>query len=190
VPVTCSDAHFASLRYLQIFNSPPLLFKSSRINTYELCPITSALTPFKINTSGSVHSKALYPPLKSTLLKNRGGGYQLLLTRHATKHVYPERPSGAEGPLLNPARIPVLFTLKHEGRSNAKKDIASTFRRADVQTCFRASPAANPRCRPSCPRAGSTSAPAPESPSRSAGSPHSPVRPARDPSCPAGSGSS
>jgi len=71
---------------------PPRLSKSFRINTYETCPIISALTTFRINTYGSVHSKALYPPLESTLMKNRGGGIQLLLIRHATKHVYPEGP--------------------------------------------------------------------------------------------------
>src|SRR6266568_4410626 len=32
------------------------------------------LTPFRINTSGSVHSKQLYLPLESTLMKRGGGG--------------------------------------------------------------------------------------------------------------------
>jgi len=35
----------------------------------------------------------------NTYEKHRGWGL-LLLTRHATKHVYPERPSGVAGPLL------------------------------------------------------------------------------------------
>jgi hypothetical protein len=34
---------------------------------------------FKINTYRSVHSKGLYLPLESTLMKNRGVGVQLLL---------------------------------------------------------------------------------------------------------------
>ena len=79
--------------FRRVDNPSISFFKPFRINTCKRCPIISALTPFRINTSGSVDSEALYPPLKSTLMKNRGGGIQLLLTRHATKHVYPERPS-------------------------------------------------------------------------------------------------
>src|SRR6266436_8071915 len=40
------------------------------------------LSPFRINTSGSVDSKQLYLSLESTLMKNRGRGGQLLLTRN------------------------------------------------------------------------------------------------------------
>jgi hypothetical protein len=38
-----------------------------------------------------------------TLTKNRGVGL-LWLTRHPTNRVCPERPSRAEGPLLNPTK--------------------------------------------------------------------------------------
>ena len=87
-----SDVHSASrmaIRDIHTFqhsSSRPLLLKLFRTNTYEACPIMSALTPFKMNTSGSVHSKAFYPPLKSTLMKNRGVGCQLLLTRSRKMH--------------------------------------------------------------------------------------------------------
>ena len=43
------------------------------------------LSPFRINTSGSVHSKQLYSPLESTLMKKEGRGGQLLLTRNPKK---------------------------------------------------------------------------------------------------------
>src|SRR6266699_3642821 len=52
------------------------------------------LTPFRINTSGSVHSKQLYLPLESTLMKKGGRGDQLLLTRNTKEDFSPERPSG------------------------------------------------------------------------------------------------
>ncbi len=44
-------------------------------------------------------------------MKNTGRGVESWLTGHTTKHVYPERPSGAEGPLLNPIRISVTLAL-------------------------------------------------------------------------------
>jgi hypothetical protein len=69
---------------------PPLLFKPFKTNTYEACPIISALTPFRINTSGSVHSKALYPLLKSTLLKNRGRGWPVIVNQKSGKDFCPE----------------------------------------------------------------------------------------------------
>src|SRR5712691_5646539 len=68
----------------------------------------SALTPFRINTSGSVDSKAFYPPLKSTLMKNRGG--QLLLTRNPKKDFYPEEHRD-EGSLLLFVAQPFLTVL-------------------------------------------------------------------------------
>src|SRR5258708_37910935 len=37
-------------------------------------------------------------------MKKGGGGGLLWLTRHPTKGVCPERPSGVEGPLLNPTK--------------------------------------------------------------------------------------
>src|SRR6266481_4742654 len=40
------------------------------------------LSPFRINTSGSVDSKQLYLSLESTVMKNRRRGGQLLLTRN------------------------------------------------------------------------------------------------------------
>jgi hypothetical protein len=92
--------HFSNSRHLSLAFRPLSVSKPFRTNTYETCPIISALTPFRMNTSGSVHSKALYPPLKSTLLKNRGGGTQLLLTRNAKKHFYPEGTIGSEGSLF------------------------------------------------------------------------------------------
>ncbi len=86
---------------------------SFRMNTY-FVRFWRHLSPFRINTYGSVHSKQLYPPLESTLMKNGGRGVQLLLTRfpmteicpeehrnegslfNARKHFYPERPSGVK----------------------------------------------------------------------------------------------
>ena len=43
------------------------------------------LSPFRINTSGSVHSKQLYLHLESTLMKKGGRGVQSLLTRNPKK---------------------------------------------------------------------------------------------------------
>ncbi len=60
--------------------------KLFRTNTYETRPIMSALTPFRMNTYGSVDSKEFYPPLKSTLMKNGGRGCPLLLTRSRRMH--------------------------------------------------------------------------------------------------------
>src|SRR5258708_1796683 len=54
------------------------------------------LSAFRMNPSGSVHSKQLYLPLESTLMKNRGRGGQLWLTRNCKNDshlkVHPERP--------------------------------------------------------------------------------------------------
>ena len=51
---------------------------SFRMNTY-FERFWRHLSPFRINTYGSVHSKQLYPPLESTLMKNGGRGVQLLV---------------------------------------------------------------------------------------------------------------
>src|SRR6266581_2128092 len=40
-----------------------------------------ALTPFRINTSGSVHSKQLYLPLESTLMKKGGRGGPVIVNQ-------------------------------------------------------------------------------------------------------------
>ncbi len=90
------------------YSSRPLIsiFRSHncfRMNTY-FARFSRHLSPFRINTSGSVHSKQLYPPLESTLMKKRGRGVQFLLTR-------------------NPRRIPVL-------RSIATKDLFTLGSRA------------------------------------------------------------
>src|SRR5258708_36843255 len=63
--------------------------KSFRINAH-FARFWGRLSPFRINTSGSVHSKQLYPPLESTLMKKGGRGVQLLLTRFSDKEFCPE----------------------------------------------------------------------------------------------------
>src|SRR5258708_23169176 len=80
-----------------------------RMNTY-FARFSPHLSPFRINTSGSVHSKQLYPPLESTLMKKRGRGVQFLLTR-------------------NPKRIPAL-------RSIATKDLFTHGSRATPISSF------------------------------------------------------
>ncbi len=64
--------------------------KPFRINT-QFVRLWCHLSPFKINTSGSVHSKQLYPPLESTLMKKGGRGGQLLLTRFPFTEICPGR---------------------------------------------------------------------------------------------------
>src|SRR6266704_75936 len=71
------------------YSSRPLIsiFRSHncfRMNTY-FARFSRHLSPFRINTSGSVHSKQLYLPLESTLMKKGGRGVQLLLTRNPKK---------------------------------------------------------------------------------------------------------
>ena len=78
------------------------------------------LSPFRINTSESGDSKQLYPPLDSTVLKNRGRGSQLLLTRHATKHVCPERPSGVKDLSYNGSMIADSDPLANARLSNCQ----------------------------------------------------------------------
>src|SRR5258708_18009447 len=68
------------------YSSRPLIsiFRSHncfRMNTY-FARFWPHLSPFRMNTSGSVHSKQLYLPLESTLMKKGGRGDQLLLTRN------------------------------------------------------------------------------------------------------------
>ncbi len=117
------------------YSSRPLIsiFRSHncfRMNTY-FARFSRHLSPFRINTSGSVDSKQLYLPSESTLMKKRGRGDQLLLTRnskkdsypeehrdeepvsssHAMKAVCPERPSGARDLSSNPISGRLLFRL-------------------------------------------------------------------------------
>ncbi len=51
-------------------------------------------------------------------MKNRGRGVQLLLTRHATKHVYPERPPGVKDlasiPLIIEAKFTEIYSLYYQ----------------------------------------------------------------------------
>src|SRR5437867_2758865 len=84
--------------------------KPFRINAY-LSRILLHLSSFRINTSGSVDSKQLYLPLESTLMKNRGRGGRLLLTRNPKKDFYPDRPSGAKDHSSIPKRIHVLRSI-------------------------------------------------------------------------------
>jgi hypothetical protein len=75
----------------------------SRPHTVRVSPLDATLMIFP----ASVANKRLTIGLSSldaTLMRNTGGGGVLLLTRLATKHVYPERPSGAEGPLSHAAK--------------------------------------------------------------------------------------
>src|SRR6267154_1215562 len=53
-------------------------------------------------------------------MKNGGRGTRLWLTRHATKHVYPERPSGVKGSLVKPMRIPALPAPSTSRRSPSR----------------------------------------------------------------------
>src|SRR5260370_11476074 len=58
------------------------------------------LSPFRINTCKSVSKQRTLTPFRmNTYEKHRGWGV-LWLTSHAMRHVYPERPSGAEGSLF------------------------------------------------------------------------------------------
>src|SRR5258708_6015232 len=63
--------------------------KLFRISTH-FARFLCRLSPFRMNTSRSVHSKQLYLPLESTLMKKRGRGVQLLLTRISDKEFCPE----------------------------------------------------------------------------------------------------
>jgi hypothetical protein len=78
-----------------------------RPHTVRVSPLDATLMVFP----ASVANKRLtvwLSPLDATLTKNSGEGGLLLLTRHATKHVYPERPSGAEGSLSHAAKCVCL----------------------------------------------------------------------------------
>jgi len=82
VPLTPSDATLVCF-------PPPTLLEST---------LTGLLA--------TVDSKALMEslsPLDATLTKNGGRG-KLWLTRNPKKGFYPERPAGAEGPLLHPPK--------------------------------------------------------------------------------------
>src|SRR5258707_4225658 len=69
------------------------LYNSFRMSAH-FARFSPHLSPFRMNTSGSVHSKQLYLPLESTLMKKGGRGVQLLLTRNPKEDFCPERPSG------------------------------------------------------------------------------------------------
>src|SRR5260370_16671840 len=65
------------------YSSPPLIsifrsHNSFRMNTY-FARFSPHLSPFRMNTSGSVHSKQLYLPSESTLMKKGGRGVQFLV---------------------------------------------------------------------------------------------------------------
>jgi hypothetical protein len=63
---------------------------------------------FRSNTCRSVANQRTLTRFRmNTYEKHRGEGV-LLLTRNPKKDFYPERPSGAEGPLLRPMRESVL----------------------------------------------------------------------------------
>src|SRR6266446_5188517 len=77
------------------------------------------LSPFRMNTSRSVHSKQLYLPLESTLMKKGGRGIQLLLTRNAKKHFYPERPSGVKELSAWHSQSCLCSSTRHGSRNTA-----------------------------------------------------------------------
>ena len=93
----------------------PQLFKLStfnfRLSTFDLPVPLSPLAATFIDLPVSVANKRLtvwLNPLNATFTKNTGVGSRLWLTRHPTKGVCPERPSGERGLSSSPIRVPVL----------------------------------------------------------------------------------
>src|SRR2546428_691093 len=89
------------------------------------CPVPGAWPPDPHPNFSTVHSKQLYLPLKSTLVKNRGRGGRLLLTRFPMKEICPEEHRD-EGLLL------ALGTQQWD--LSPGPDSMGTFGRADVPT--------------------------------------------------------
>jgi len=77
----------------------PLL---SRQQLAPLTPLAATLMRFLASVANKRLTTGL-SPLAATLTKNMGWGV-LLLTRNPEKDFYPERPSGAEGPIFIPVK--------------------------------------------------------------------------------------
>jgi hypothetical protein len=82
-------------------------------------PRNSPITPFLATLPKSLDLK----PFRCHTYETPRGCGNILLTRHATKYLYPERPSGVEGLLLQsgpgaksiaPRSLRALFTLLHK----------------------------------------------------------------------------
>src|SRR5713101_7447580 len=78
-----------------------------RINTYEkqrgeahFAQFWCNVSPFRINTYKSVSKQRTLTPFRMNTYEKHTGWGVLWLTSHAMRHVYPERPSGAEGCLF------------------------------------------------------------------------------------------
>src|SRR6266516_1102015 len=109
--VLCGE-NSSSFRSSLIRRHSPLTTKSFTIRTSKT-PLPQLLyNPHLRAPLGSAGNKGLITPLESALTKNspvtslesaltKNPGVGIWLTRHATKHVCPERPSGAEGPAFS-----------------------------------------------------------------------------------------
>ena len=126
--VLCGE-NSSSFRSSLIPRHSPLTTKSFTIRT-SMTPLPQLLyNPHLRAPLGSAGNKGLITPLESALTKNspvtslesaltKNLGVGVWLTRHATKHVCPERPSRAEGPAFSsfPTRKCVLgriATMEH-----------------------------------------------------------------------------
>jgi hypothetical protein len=97
-----------------IIRTSKALCKCGKQRTYSRDPaLVSLLESTLIRPFGCVANTGLITPLESALTKTGGVGV-LWLTRHATKHVYPERPSGARDLFLILMR---MFLLSQRSES-------------------------------------------------------------------------
>jgi hypothetical protein len=73
IPTRSGRSDVQTFRRSDVSGFPPLFSKPFRTNTYETCPIISALTPFRINT-----------------FEKQGRGYPVIVNQISDEEICPE----------------------------------------------------------------------------------------------------